>query len=292
MQTFKKCNVCEKPEVFGADTETAQVRSNIRKFRDETFAVWRCRGCRSIHARDPVDLDHYYACYPFHKQKLDWMLRRVYSNLLRRLTRAGLKKSHKILDHGCGSGHLVNFIRSKGYENVVGYDAYSAQNNDPSLLEHRYNCIISQDVLEHVDEPRQLLKQYSEMASAGAIIAIGTPNADAIDLAHAETHVHTLHQPYHIHMLSKPALIGLGQAMGWHLQRLYLMSYVNTLIPFININFGLHYARFFDNTLDLAFEDFKLSHQLLYPRTLFLAFLGYFKCPQNDIMAIFRTPCG
>lgn len=290
MLPVKECNVCEKPEVFGADTETAVVRSNIRKFRDETFWVWRCCGCRSIHARDEVDLDHYYAHYPFHQQKLDWMLRRVYTNLLRRLTRAGLRKNHTILDHGCGSGHLVNFIRSKGYDQAVGYDAYSRPHNDPSLLERRYDCIISQDVLEHVDEPRQLLKKYAEMANDGAIIAIGTPNADAIDLAYTETHVHTLHQPYHTHMLSLQALIALGQEQDWQLNRVYMMSYVNTLIPFINMNFGLHYARYLDNTLDIAFDDFKFSFKILYPRTLFLAFLGYFRCPQSDIMAIFQSP--
>ncbi len=290
MLAVTECNVCPNPETFGPESETAVIRSNIRKFRDETFTVWRCRSCRTIHARDKVDLDHYYASYPFHNQKMDWTLRRVYANILRRLTRAGLTKQHTILDHGCGSGHLVSFIRSKGFTNAVGYDAYSETHNDASVLERRYDCIISQDVLEHVEQPRELLKMYADLTNPGGIIAIGTPNADAVDLTNVETHVHTLHQPYHTHMLSKQALLALGESLGWTLQRLYLMSYVNTLVPFININFGLHYARYFDNTLDLAFDDLGFSTKLLYPRTLFLAFFGYFNCPEADIMAVFKAP--
>ena len=73
------------------------------------------------------------------------------------------------------------------------------------------------------------------------------------------------------------------------MQRFYPSSYVNTFVPLININFGLYYARCFDNTLDLAFESPKINRRLLTPRALWLALFGYFRCPDADMMAVFRT---
>ena len=43
-----------------APAEEAAVASNVRAFAAERFALWRCAGCQSIHARDEVDLDRYY----------------------------------------------------------------------------------------------------------------------------------------------------------------------------------------------------------------------------------------
>src|SRR5690349_13358493 len=98
------CNICGQDA--GDEVEQASVRSNVRKFAGEQFAIWRCPHCSSIHARDEVDLAHYYADYPFHKlkdAKVDWMLRSMYLNLLRRVRAAGITPEHSLLDFGCGS---------------------------------------------------------------------------------------------------------------------------------------------------------------------------------------------
>ncbi len=289
MSAIQQCNICPQPDSLSPDSETAEVRSNIRRFRDERFTVWRCRACRSIHARDPVDLDHYYRHYPFHTQKLDWALRTAYRNLVARLKRSGLNRHHSALDFGCGSGHLVRFLKSQGFDDVAGYDSYSPEFSHVAALDRQYDCIVSQDVIEHVHEPRDLLDQFSKLVKPGGLIAIGTPNAESIDLTQPETHVHTLHQPYHTHMLSKTALIAAAEKIGWKLVRLFPSSYVNTKVPFVNLNFGLHYGRCFDNTLDLAFEPFRISPKLLTPRAIWLAFFGYFRCPDADMMVVFRA---
>src|SRR5580698_9992983 len=115
-----RCNVCSEPTA--ADSETALVRSNVRAFRSETFPVRRCKKCQSIQAAKEVDLAHYYAKYPFHSGKLNWFAIWCYDNMLRRLQRAGLKKSHRILDYGCGSGMFVEYLHRRGYAHAVGYD--------------------------------------------------------------------------------------------------------------------------------------------------------------------------
>jgi hypothetical protein len=91
------CNICGRDS---SEVERGSVRSNVRKWSSETFAIWRCPECLSIHASDDVDLAHYYADYPFHKltESPAWMLRAMYGQQIKRLRAAGITEQSSILD--------------------------------------------------------------------------------------------------------------------------------------------------------------------------------------------------
>jgi 2-polyprenyl-3-methyl-5-hydroxy-6-metoxy-1,4-benzoquinol methylase len=285
-----RCAVCER-DVTG-EVETASVRSNVRKFAAEKFVVWRCPHCKSIHARDEVDLARYYADYPFHKlaeSKVDWMLSAMYANALRRLSDAGIGPEHAILDYGCGGGLFVKRLVQQGFLQARGYDEYSHEYRDASVLKHSYDCVMTQDVIEHVPDPRALARTLHGLARPNGVVVIGTPNAEAIDLARPEERVHALHQPYHRHILSKTALLALGREMGWELVRYYPTQYSNTRVPFVNTSFLIHYFRAFDDNVDLAIEPIRFgSWKIWSPLTLAHALLGSFWAPETDVQAIFR----
>jgi 2-polyprenyl-3-methyl-5-hydroxy-6-metoxy-1,4-benzoquinol methylase len=285
---LETCSLCASPRA--ADVETARVRCNVRRFRGESFAVWRCAQCRSIHADGEVDLGHYYAGYPIHAASLNWMLRVTYANLLQRLRRAGLQPQHRILDYGCGQGLLVQFLKERGYAQAVGYDPYTEPFRDPAVLEARYDCIVSQDVIEHVDDPNALLDSFARLAAPGAIVSIGTPDAAALDLADPEAFVHALHQPYHRHILSAEALRTAGTRRGWTLSHYYPTMYNNTLFPTMNPRFALHYVRCHDDVFDLVMEPVRVSSRLFSPTTLFFALFGYFFDRHTDVQAVFTLP--
>ena len=283
----RACVLCggETPE---AAVEQTRVRSNVRVFRNEEFAIWRCMNCGSIHAKDEVDLGHYYAKYPFHDLPLDWRLHNMYRSLLGRLRSAGLKPSDKILDYGCGGGLLVQFLAKNGYR-VQGFDEYSTRFGDRRVLDQSYDCIVSQDVIEHVAAPHALLDEFARLTNPGGLIALGTPNASAIDLSRPEDFVHALHAPYHRHILSKNALIAAGEQQGWALARFYPTMYSNTRVPFLNEAFYRFYARIADDTLDALLEPIRVGALLLRtPVTLFWGFFGYFFARGTDVMAVFR----
>lgn len=284
------CSVCER-ECDG-EVEQADVRSNVRKFAAERFVVWRCSHCLSLHARDSVALEHYYADYPFHKLrdvKADALLRAMYRNLLSRLRAVGVGPRHSVLDYGCGSGLFLSFLRERGYADVRGYDEYSEQHADAGALTRTYDCVMSQDVLEHVPEPLALVRTMHELCKPGGLIVIGTPNAEAIDLSAPEARIHTLHQPYHRHILSKRALLELGRDLGWKLVRYYPTMYANTLTPGANTAFINHYFAINDNNCDLAVEAPRLRNWRLWtPVTLAHLLLGYFWPVESDVMAVFR----
>ena len=280
------CVVCERET---AAAEETRVHSNVRAFRDETFAYLRCGHCATIHARDDVDLGHYYSKYPFHALAMDWRLRTMYSRQRARLEHAGVERSHRILDYGCGGGQLVEYLRASGFAHVRGYDQYSAAYSDESVLDDRYDCIVSQDVVEHVAEPHGLLGEFQRLTRPGSVIALGTPSADAIDLGRPDAFVHTLHAPYHRHILSKSGLVSAGERQGWKLTRYYPTMYSNTKVPFLNEAFYLYYTRVTDGTLDALMEPVRVGALLLRaPLTLFYGVFGSLLSRHTDVMAVFR----
>jgi SAM-dependent methyltransferase len=284
------CNVCGA--ATSGDVEEARVRSNVRKFAHETFAVWRCPSCLSIHARDEVDLAHYYADYPFHKlseTSVDWMLQAMYRNLLSRLRRAGVNESSRVLDYGCGSGLFLSYLRARSFTDAQGYDEYSERFSDRSVLAEPFDCVLAQDVIEHVADPQAFVRLVHGLTKPGGVIALGTPNAEAIDLQRPEERVHTLHQPYHRHILSKRALHELGKDLGWELLEYYPTMYANTRVPGVNSAFVNHYFSCHDDNCDLAVEPIKLSSWKLYtPVTLAHFLFGSFWAPESDVMVVFR----
>lgn len=284
-----QCCICER-HVRLRDAESAIVRSNVRAFSREKFGVWRCPGCKSIHASEEVDLEHYYAQYPFHSLSDDWRLRAVYSSQLSRLKAAGVRKTQRILDYGCGNGAFVHYLRERGYTNAIGFDAFNPEYASPALLATRYDCILAQDVLEHVKAPRALLAQFSKMLLPGAVVLIGTPNADAVDLERADGFLHALHAPYHRHIFSRRALLLSGTRQGWQLERLYPTMYTNTKVPFLNEAFYTYYGAALDNSLDAILgpvQPWQLLARL--PLTLFWGLFGAAFSRGTDGCAVFRS---
>ncbi len=284
------CNICFE-STASRRANKATVSCNMRRFRGETFTVWRCSHCQSIHAIEDVDLEHYYHGYAFHHLELDWRMRAMYKVQLKRLRQSGLHPTDALLDYGCGGGLFVRYLHSRGIEDVNGFDAYDKDFNDRSVLDRMYSCVLSQDVIEHVAEPWDMLRELDGLTKSGGIVAIGTPNATGIDLRRPEDFIHTLHQPYHRHILSRDVLINSGKTMGWQFQRYYPTMYNNTLVPFVNQRFATHYLKCFGNTLD-AFSDGVRKDSLRFyaPDTVFYAFFGYFLAPSTDGMAVFRKP--
>lgn len=281
------CVVCGHAAREGA--ERASVHSNVRAFRSESFSVWRCRACASLHASEAVELERYYERYPFHDLPSDFRLRVLYDSQLGRLRGAGVERDHRVLDFGCGGGAFVRFLREAGYAGAEGYDPYSKSFADGAVLRGGYDCVLSQDCIEHVESPLSLLAQFDALTRPGGKIVIGTPDASAIDLRAPEDYAHTLHVPFHRHILSRAALSAAGQRLGWRLERVYPTMYANTLVPFLNERFYRFYLTLTDDTLDALIEPVRFGKLLArLPQALAYGLFGSFFSRRTDITLVFR----
>ncbi|HET9957607.1 MAG TPA: class I SAM-dependent methyltransferase [Polyangiaceae bacterium] len=281
-----ECVVCASV-LRATRAESTRVRSNVRAFSHESFEVWRCRVCSSIHAREPVDLGRYYAEYPFHGLREDLRTRIVYAKQLARLRRAGLQRCHRVLDYGCGGGQFVRYLASRGYDSH-GFDAYCPQYQSRSTLERQYDCVITQDVIEHVDSPNALLGVLRSLTRPAGILCVGTPNAEAIDLRRAHEFIHTLHAPYHRHILGREALVQRAELHGFQLRAFYRTMYTNTALFGLNEAFYRYYAGLLDDTLDAILGPIQVGPMLRrLPLTLFWGLFGGAFSRGTDCTAIF-----
>jgi 2-polyprenyl-3-methyl-5-hydroxy-6-metoxy-1,4-benzoquinol methylase len=271
--------------------ESAQVRCNVREFGDETFTVWRCAKCGSLHSKDPIDYDRYYRNYVYlNHLTYDSIAKIGMRKRMRIHKRAGLKSGITLLDYGCGNGIFVRYAREHGVR-AEGYDPYSHDFNDASVLDRTYEFVTFQDVLEHVDDPCDVLDDLKSYVAPGGYVAVGTPNADVLDLHNPLDHVGALHQPYHRHIPSAAALHTLTSKGGWKVVEFCKESWADTRVPFFNTAFLWRFIQRGGGYLDVGFELQSARNVVVTnPSLVFWGLFGSFSSRRTDMVVIARAP--
>jgi 2-polyprenyl-3-methyl-5-hydroxy-6-metoxy-1,4-benzoquinol methylase len=281
------CNVCDAPGSYESAADVAGVACPIRRFRKDQFTVWRCTNCASLHCKEDPDLSFYYESYPGHREQLDHATRITCRNRLRLLERRGMQRGWRVLDYGCGGGGFVTFLQENGYTRAVGYEPYVDKFSDPTLLRHRYDLVVSYDVVEHLDDTREYFKTVAGLLDVGGLAVVGTPNADHISLSRRPVQ-NELHQPYHRHILSERVLRTLADDYGFETEHVHRRLYIDSLVPGLNTRFLWAYVDACDGVIDAAFEPPRLGLILRSPKLLGLMFFGYFLPPKSNILITFR----
>jgi len=283
---YTRCTLCERPGTWSAAAEARPVPCNVRKFQDREFTLWRCTGCNSLHCLEEADLTLYYAEYPLKKQQLTFSERIGYGNRVRLMERQGVRRSHRILDYGCGAGLYVSFLRGRGYTDAFGYDPFVPAYADPGILRSPYDAVAAYDVIEHEDDPREFLRSVRGALRPGGLLIIGTPNADHVSTVRRGDP--NLHVPYHRHILSERMLLALAREQGLEPLHIYRRSFYDSLIPTVNSRFMWRYIRKTGGLLDAAVEPPDIALVLRSPDLWLLAFGGYFLPRHDNILVTFR----
>jgi len=165
---------------------------------DFPLPLCRCLKCRFVFAGrlpEPDFLDRLYACDPrddaHASLRLDWTahLASVAARLFRAAALLG-DGPKSILDFGCGHGTLVRLLNAPGGEiHSVGFENDSSslqflKRKGIPVLETWEDCkangpfdvICLNEVLEHVPDPRALLRGLLEMTKPGGLIFLAVPS--------------------------------------------------------------------------------------------------------------------
>jgi SAM-dependent methyltransferase len=284
------CTFCGT-RIDPSSVERAAVPSNVRAFKHETFHVWRCPDCRSLHCLEAVDLPRYYTNYPI-VRTLTPSTRVSFDNLLGRLMKHGFASGSRLLDYGCGWGVFLRFLRERGFVNAVGYDPYSgveAFRDSRCLRPHAFDYVLLQDVVEHVEDPRALFAELNDYLKPGGCILVGTPTADPISLTDYERHWTQLHLPYHLHIYTRAAITALGVEAGWTPAAIFDRPYYDTKTYGLNAWAVNKYQWFTDGTLDAMFEPVAVERLRRSLRFRLMARFGYwFRRNTGEIGILFR----
>ena len=95
-------------------------------------------------------------------------------------------KNVRILDAGCGIGNLSKRLLENGFKDIIALDIENelkikipfieADLNKKLVFEEKFDVIICQEVIEHLENPRHLLREFKKILRKEGIIIITTPN--------------------------------------------------------------------------------------------------------------------
>ena len=289
MSDYLRCHLCgENGATFAEAADVRKVPSHVRCFADDNFTVWRCSRCGSLHSKEAVDLNKYYADYPFKYHRLDYHTRIAYRNRLRMMKSLGIRADSTILDFGCGQGLYIDFLRTRGYNSVSGFDSFIPRYSDEKVLHKQYDFVISHDVIEHVEDPLAFFDLLVSLVAPGGTLVIGTPNASEIDLQDTTGPAVELSQPYHRHILSEALLATLANRHDLDVIPISHRFYYDSLIPTANVRFMWTYIQKKGGMIDVAVQPPDWKFILRSPELIFWAFFGYFRRVPGNILIGYR----
>ena len=285
------CKVCGVGR-YEDTPEQARVPSNVRRWREHLSTVWRCGNCASLISLEVVDLEPFYDGYPYSQRKDDYFARRAFGRHLKLLEHSGVTAASSILDYGCSEGLFLSFLRTHGFKDCSGYDKYSERYSDEAALGREYDVVVCQDTIEHVDDPKGLLIRLAQAVRPGGVLCVGTPRADDVDLGNLKRSIHSLHQPYHLHILSERGITNLAVDAGFHVEALHRRHFMDTPYPFVNWRFLRAYLAANDDTLDAGFEQPRHGVFLRSPGLALLGLFGNLLPSSSEMIVMLRKGTG
>ncbi|MBW1794405.1 MAG: methyltransferase domain-containing protein [Deltaproteobacteria bacterium] len=272
-----ECVICGYKTRGPSAHDLGRVRGNTERFCRTLFQLWKCPKCLTIHSVEDVDLEDIYRDYPLNNRQLDIFARGTLRNLLQRLVRGGLKKTDTIIDFGCGNGVLIEYLERQGFIDVAGYDPFVPEYASLPQDQELYDCVVANDVIEHCDDPRAMMRDCLELVKPGGLFYVGTADSQGVEnMNDLEPHIMRLHQPFHRVIITQESLFALGLEYSLEPIATYQRSYMDTLRPFINYRFLDEFSKALDHNMDLALDPASGIVVLRKPKLLFYAFFGYF----------------
>ena len=232
------CAVC------GEDDTTQYAQGfdyELRTCRNEWTFV-RCGGCGHVWLNPRPAVSTLGVIYPKHYYAYDYETRisaaarwgksmldaRKLGAILKRLDR----EPRSYLDVGCGSGRYLRTMAARGLDQrnihgleldvaVVrrlcdeGFRAECARVEDAEIAPASLDLVTMFHVLEHVDAPDQVAKRLAGWLAPGGVVAIETPNLDALDRRlFADRYWGGYHIPRHWHLFTSETLARLLHNAG------------------------------------------------------------------------------
>lgn len=288
----QRCLICHHESDPPPPGELGTVRGNTERFLQDDFTLWQCPKCLSIHAVEAVNMEDIYSDYPLNRDRtLDVFARGTFKNLLGRLTGHGLQKTDSILDHGCGNGVYVQYLRGEGFTDVAGYDPYVPEYAEAPTAGKQFDCVIANDVIEHVDCPRTMMQEVYDLVKPGGLLYVGTADSEGVEnMADLVPHTMRLHQPFHRVILTQQGVLDLGAELNLEVVATYRRSYMDTFMPFSNYRFLDEFNKAHGHNLDNALAPDAAGIVARKPSLLFYALFGYFMPSAYEPAALWRKP--
>ena len=228
------------------------LQSNEVYMQKESFEYARCAGCGSVFMNPgPSEelINQFYKSsknyefwgefmYPqtrterlstIHKERANW----VVSNLKKRFPN---QDTFSILELGAGTGDSLATIVQFGQEKIIGFAIEPNQSMQAHLREngiqviqegdlnaedfvHKFDAVVSFEVLEHLLKPGLYLSLFSKTLKKGGLFFATTPNANSIEIQLLKSDSTSI-DIEHISVLSPAGIQALSLLNGFRVEEI------------------------------------------------------------------------
>ena len=215
MKVQNLCRVCKKGQLH-------VVRESVVDYiTGEKFSIHRCNNCFvKVTMPYPQSIENYYPKrYRNYNKYVQSILTWFYTLKINAWTRS-FPHPGSVLEVGCGDGFMLGVLKKLGWD-VVGLErneamAKNAAKNAGATVyskgfeeiskSKKFDLIILYQVLEHVEDPLQVLKDCKERLSSHGKIIIGVPNFSSWQSLFSQEHWFHLDVPRHVSHFDIPSL--------------------------------------------------------------------------------------
>jgi SAM-dependent methyltransferase len=190
----------------------------------------RCRACSTLYVAElpgagaAEDYDSYYgeenlAVPEFIERRLDEIV-------------AGFepyRRGGRVLDVGCGAGTFLRAALRGGWEALgvevskpaaefnreAGFDVFDGELAEARYPEGHFDVVIASEVLEHVAEPREMLREILRVTRPGGLLWATTPNGRGFSARSLGLGWSAVSPPEHLHLFSRGAVRALLEEVGF-----------------------------------------------------------------------------
>lgn len=243
-----QCRIC------GSDGEHTRytVKEMMLGLRDE-HAYFQCGACGCLQiSQVPDNLadyypSHYYSYDP--PQAGNWVKQQLVkardqyaatgqslvgrllnlsmpNSKLSTLRPVGLRPSSRILDVGCGAGHLLYSLRETGFRHLLGIDPFNRENiHYPNglTIEKRdifsetgqWDLIMFHHSFEHLVEQHKTLQQAYTLLAPGGTVLLRVPTVSSYAWQHYGVNWSQLDAPRHLFLHSVDSIQKLAEQNGF-----------------------------------------------------------------------------
>ncbi len=144
----------------------------------------------------------------------------------RRLLSLPYRAPGRLLDFGCGAGHFLEQMRDFGWQ-VEGLDISDLCAADvttrtgipvhvgslphTAVADNSFDAITMWNALEHVHQPRDIIRAARKALRPGGVLVIGVPNIDSWGFRKFQQDWHCLELPRHLAHFTPDSLRGIMQ---------------------------------------------------------------------------------
>lgn len=216
MKQLKRCRVC------GYDTEF--------RYLSGKYSLHKCMRCQfeQIAVDESFPIPLYKTDYFFNSKYKDVAaLNKEYARRLR-LLKKYLKTDSKVMDYGCAAGDFVKYaekefdisgcdiscdainLARKRYRNSRFY-----MPDDLFNTKEQFDAFCLWDVIEHVQDPNDLVNKLTPLLKGGGYIILSTPDIGAIFAKITKTKWPFMTPPEHLSFFSKQSIFYFAKINGY-----------------------------------------------------------------------------